>query len=707
MEKDPTSNPENNDIQTEYPSFEEHMVAMRDESGGNNNSPNNPERNVETIKSPEQRQVEDLEVLFSFCDEKDILDILKSDSYGTLLDNSVSLVDLFNANALFDEQYYSDGYTRDNEWRGEDDPNNVFHLLEVDEGRFHRDPMTKVHLKQKEHDYEKNRKIESRGVLLGKEKYDEYRDRRSESNNPDGDIIRADQAKKTINEIASLYFSDSSSSEKASEIKDIITARSNGDGLSEEQKAFLRNEQNFVADRLLYDGHVVNEERADVIFNTLKDAAENIGNKSELNEHDRGTLMCRMAYAKVAIDDFIAAEKPDLVYDAQRQLKDMVDKHFDILASTNMIEMGSDINRFDAIDGLIFGYSNPFLLAERAKEFGLCEKEYDWMNYDKYVIDNPDRIVDYLAEGGWWRNSNGDETLLVSQKAGLLKELGVSDEAILRNCHDLRPVDFVDTKSYYDGAGARLVEAGIDKKKIIKEVFSSTADHQRKSPFEKNNYPFEDESYVEVLERNGFDMTDIAKTFSPDTISSNLAEFIERGADVKELMKHMASYREEFEGNIVRNAKGDISEFHRMWFDGVQEMMIWDESHPEGKVVKKTGMRGRGIDYIAANINVFAENGISSDEIIEMINGNETSPFGMLIPRMLESGKYKTHEVLSAGYLKYVDYLKKMQEAGYFDEEYVKQSSDSSDYYSKIIEQMSGFPKKNRDSFYLSLIEAE
>ena len=684
MEKDPINNPENSYMQTEYPSFEEHMAKMRGEDEGDVSS-DNLEYGAETIKSPEQRQVEDLEVLFSFCDEKDVLGILKSNSYGTLLKNDISLVDLFNANALFDEQYYGTGYTMD-EWRDDSVRHNS---------------MARVEHKQSERDYRKGKMIDDIAEIWSRgeyDRYDEYLSMRLRGMNPDDDVIRAKEAKETIDGIAGLYFGNDGPDERADEIKNIIRIRANGGELSEDQKAFLRDEQNFIADRLLYDGHVVNEKRADSIMNTLLDAEENT------ERYDREYLVGTMTYAKAAIDDYLRAGKFDLIYDAQRQLGSMVDKHFDVLVSTDI----ETDEAYEAIDGLVFGYSNPFKIAKRAKEFGLCEEERNVHN--EYAIDDPDRIVDYIANDSLLREYGGNGAIFVPEQAELLKELGVSDDAILRNCEgDFSPVDFIKFDGHLHAEdGRELVEAGVDRKKIIRRVFCSLLGLENKSPFEKyNDGAFKNESFVDVLESNGFDMTDIAKTFSPNAISANIGEFIERGADAKELMKYMASYHEEFERNLVHNAEGDISESRRMWFDGIQRVVVWDENHPGGRIVLKTGMRGDGMDYVAANIDVFAENGVSSDEIIGMASGKETSPYGMLIPKMLESGKFKAREVLAAGHRKYVDFLKGMQEAGYFTKEYVETSSKLSDYYSTVIEQMSGFAKEQRDKSFKAFTETK
>ena len=678
MEKDPTfRNPENNDVndvRMEYPSFEEHMAEMRGEN------------NVEREKSPEQRQVEDLEVLFSFCDEKDVLKILKSDGYGVLLDNKVSLVDLFNADALFSEQYFADGYTR-----------------EFGDRRYG----NKLKNFARRHKFNVERDYDYIAYLNGKGEYDRAGKVR---NNEEGylveDKIRAREAKQTIDYIAEFYLGDDLESEETAQFLGALKTRAEGEQLSDEQKWFLRGEQNAVADRLLYGGKVINMERASNILSTLNDCekeyAENLSSKYEsTRERADGTLVDRFVYAEAAINDYIEAERPELVSGATKKLRELVDKHFDKVAEFSIYERSDDYE--NRMQELILNYSDPFKLVERVKEYELAEP----VGYDDDgeavpgVIENPDLVVETVASA--IESFGMDPTLHISNVAKDLKELGISDEAILRNCHNLRPVDFIDAKSYYDGSGSRLVNAGVDREKIIKEVFSSSG--KGTGPFEKNGYPFKNESYVDTLEMNGFDITDIAKTFSPDVISKNINEFIERGADAKELVKHMINYREEFEKNIVRNTKGDISEFHRMWFSGMQEMVVWDEAHPDGRTIQKQGMYGSGVDYVALNLDAFASNGVTEEDIFDEIGGSKATPDGMFMSKMLECQKFDMKKVLNLGYAKYVDYLQHMERLGYFDKEYVNMASSPRDYYTKIVEQMNGPAKQNRDKFYRGLIE--
>lgn len=669
---------------------------------------NERKEELEKEKSKEQRQVDDLEVLFSFCDEKDVLEILRSDDYGKLLDNDISLVDLFNANALFYEQYHADGYTKDYDWRGSDDPQNVWHLLEIEEGRFQDVPMARVHLKKKDRDLRARDKIERIGLLKGMGKYERANEEREKGYALEEDVIRAKEAKETIATIANLYVGEDLSNERTKQFKEILALRANGGELSEEQKSFLKEDLNDVADRLLYDGHVLTEERANNILDGLDFAVEKFdedmrdGNESIV----RGDLVSRMAYAKNAIDDFIVAGHSDLVYKAQDKLAEMTDKYFDVLVTTDVTHMSSDFNRLESIDDLVFGYSNPFMLADRAKQFNLCRTE-DGLFVDQYVIDDPDRIVDYIGEPSGYkhRTFEYDNTIFISEEAKVLKELGVSDEAILRNCHNLSAVDFADDNSHYDGSGARLVEAGVDKKKIIKEVFCSNGPKDLRQPFEKEGYPYHDESRVDVLERNGFEITDIAQTFTPDAISRNLAKFLERGADAKELTKYMMSYKEEFEENITqRNDDGSYMSY-KMWFEGPQDMWVWDKNHPEGRMINKWGMRGDGKDYVFANLDALAENEVTEEDILEEMKNGDCYPFGKYVPRLLEQPQFDKQKVMDMAYKKYVERLKWEKEKGYCDDERFKQETDPQYYYTKIIEQLTEEKKKERGEYFSQILE--
>lgn len=689
--------------QQQYPSFEEHLTQMQNEDNVEG-YPDTTEHSANLAKTPEERQVEDLEVLFSFCDEKDILAILKSDSYGVLLDNEVSLVDLFNANALFDEQYYGDGYTTDIGWR-----NSGYDQLDEDGNHIPADRTAKARHKREDREFQIRQTIRYREVLLKGSDEDRMRyfEEERKGLNPDSDIERAKEAAETINFIADAYFGDNASLDRITSLKDAIQTKANTGKLTKEQRKFLIDEHNAVADRLLYDGHVTTKERAaniafglDTAIQQFDDAVENAKADADV-EYARQELAGSMLYTKASIDDFIAADKADLVYDTRQQLAMVTDEHFDVLVSTNPIHLGGgDIDRHDAIDGLVFGYSNPFALIDKAKELNLCGKR-DYRD-DTYHIDDPDRIVDYIGN----HRDIYDEaaaTTYIARRAQDLKDLGVSDEAIMRNCHNLHPTTFITAASYYEGAGAQLVEAGIDKSKIIKEVFSSSG--HSAEPFEKSNDPFNDESYVDILERNGFEITDIAKTFSSDVIARNLEEFIQRGADAKALMKYIAHYREVDEDNIVRNADGEIVEYHHLWHSGIRKTRVWNENHPESIVVEKEAMIGNGDMFIALNLDTFAENGVTEEDILK--ETHDALPFGLLIPKMLECDKFDKHKILTLGFEKYIADLRLKVEAGVADRNWVeKVASSPSDYYARIVESMSGIDKEMRDEQFHDIAKA-
>ena len=521
MENYPTNNQENNGSEVKFPSFEEHMAELRGDNTGNEPA-NTAESIIKAEKTPEQKQVEDLEVLFSFCDEKDVLEILKSDSYGVLLKNDVSLVDLFNADVLFNEQYYADGYTREFEERRYGNKLENF-------TKRHKDNTKRqwgfVHFLEEEGDYKRAQeaKNDEIGYLVG-------------------DKIRAREAKQTIADVAELYFGENAQDHKTIQFLNAVIARANGNSLTDEQKDFLRNEQNEVADRLLYGGKVINEERAGRILSSLDGCEEDYERESSsdhegIRERADDSLVDRFVYAEAVINDYLEAGKPELVAEATQKLKQLVDKYFEKIVN---YRAGGNSDDYEyRLPELILNYSNPFELIERASDCGLTRRiGYDGKVYPGII--EADSIVEAIVNA--CEGLGTYASFYISESAKALKGLGASDEAILMGCHNLRPVDFIGAERNFDGRGSRLVEAGLDKKKIIKEVFSSDAGDVE--PFEKNGYPFKNESYVDVLERNGFDITDIAKTFSPDVISKNLKEFIERGADAKELMKYVASYRD-------------------------------------------------------------------------------------------------------------------------------------------------------------------
>ena len=668
--------------------FEEHMADMQNEN-------REQEQNVETEKSPEERQVEDLEVLFSFCDEKDILDILKSDSYGALLENNVSLVDLFNANALFDEQYFdSDGYTTEYDIRNRND-NKLEGFTENRRYNIER-KWRSVDYKKVNGDWEESEKV-----------------RNDESGPLAADKIRAGQAKDTINEIAYNYLGQKDFDDAWKYLVSTIKTKAAGEELTEEQKEFLSKEHSLVTDRLLYGGKVVNKERADSILKSLSNCeSEYQDNISSEHEYTRecadDNLVDRFIYAEASINDYLEAGKSELVADSISKLKELVDKHFDKVANYQIYRSSNDYD--DRRKELILNYSDPFKLVERMKEHEQLtgyftqddEAEGGGHFYEKPTID-PDLIVETVAQN--IKNHYMNPKMEISYDAKDLVGLGATDEVILKNCGDLSSGDFIGLDRHFDGVGSRLIEAGLSKNNIIKEVFNSG---YWGGPFEKKGYPYNNESDVEVLERNGFDITDIAETFDAEAVGKNLTEFVERGADAKELMKYMMSYHEEFEGNIAVDKNGkETGIYYRMWFPGLQNMMVWDKNHPEGKMVKKNGMHYHGIDYVAANFDILADNGVKAKDIIDAMPGIDAGENRMFIPRMLECGKFNSQEVLSLAHKKYVDFISRELENGYYNKDYVERYSNERYYYSKIIEQLTNEGLKEiRDNHYNNVLQS-
>lgn len=661
------------DSASEYPVFDkEKAQQLRDEY--NNGSSNDGETAKDRERLMLNQQLDDMSVLLGLCDEKGAMDILHSDAYGILLENQVSLADLFNADALFNERYFSDGYTYDG-WR-----------YDYDGFLGDYDSETKLGRKKNERQWNIKQELHMQGYADGKG------ERRSQNANPDleADKNRTQDAKETIQTIVEEYFSDYSDEEETAEFKNILHLRANNEELSDEQKDFLKHQWNPAAERLLYNGHIINEERASNILEGLEYGVERYNNSKKEDEErgwggdtTAGTLVSNMFYAEGAISDFEEAGRPDLVDEAKQKLSEMVDEYLELIVNTDTIAMSDDLkmSRFDHMDRLIFGYSDPYKLVDRVKKYDLCNREYDWLSHDQYFIREPNRIVQCITEN----YHPYDNDVYLSYEAKDLKQFGVDDDAILEHCNSLHPVDFINAETI-DGTGARFLEAGIDRQKVLDKIFSSRG--WNNNPFEKQNYPFEGESYFDVLERNGFSATEIAQTFSPDAISENLAEFLERGADAKELVEYMFSYHEEFEGNRMLNKNGETVGYYRMWFEGIQDMTVWDKNHPEGRTVGKIGMPYRGVDYVAANLDLLAENGITEDDIFNTMPDSYASPNDSIIPEMVKCNKFNTNKVLRKGYEKEKKYLEARLESGDFGEDYVKVALDpilyASDVFHKI-----------------------
>ncbi len=676
------------DVLAAMPSYTEHMSGKDETQPVSNQAIGrsvietmDAQTDFEVEKSPEERQVEDLEVLFSFCDQKDIMEILKSDAYGVLLDNKVSLVDLFNADVLFGEQYYADGYTK-----------------EYDE-RTYGDKL-KNFTERRRRNIEDN--IDFIRYLKDQGKFEEADKVRSgEAGYLLDDLQRTREAKRTIEEIAG--FIENGDWGKMSEA---VKVRAEGGELSNEQKEYLANEWGTVPERLLYGGKVINKERAGNILHTLEQCEDEYdkdlrSEAASTREQAGDVLVTRFVYAEGAIRDYEQAGRLDLVADAREKLEELVDAHFDEVAKFQIGSQSSDYAG-EAKERLILNYSNPYQLAERLMSYGIRNRNGDEHGGSPedgaaIYIDNPDLIVDAMTRE--FTDGKDDPTIYVSEWASQLTELGVSDEAILAKCHDLRPHDFISATSAGDGSGARLVEAGVDQKKIIKEVFSTY--WRKDNPFDNSDQMYRGESEVEVLERNGFDITDIAKTYSPDTISKHLNEFLARGADAKALTEYMLNYKETFENNIRRGEDGKEVGLNYLWFDGIQDVIVTDIDHPNGRMIAKEGMPGDGYDYVAKNLDILAEHGVTEEYIIDTMSGSAASPYNGLIPKMLSCPKFDAKRILTLGLEKYQAYLPTIQDL--VGEDYVKQASEPSYYYSMLLRHMDDFSRKERDKYYSAL----
>ena len=664
----------------EYPEYDkEKAQQLRDEYN------NNSSGNVEVVNDKErlmvEQQREDLSVLFSFCDEKDIMDILNSDEYGKLLENQISLMDLFNANALFNEQYYEDGFTKDyNKRYYTYDGQTKLDNFKDDRKRHIEDKYEKIGEYQSLASELSFEGVSESGIQHILNVVEEYKN--DERGGTYEDKIRANDAKNVISDIANEYLNRDSDSNALNNLKEIIKVRADYEHpqeLSDEQKDFLKSQGNIISDRLLYDGMVINEERAQTIFDNLKLRVEAFESIEENSGKEEIRDFCKkIGYSVSTIEDYKRAGRPDLVSDSIELLEDTVDKHFgELFSNKNYLYIGDYYGNFAY--KLFLDYSNPWNMIENAKKYDLVSRynEHGEVEHRGLFVSSDLELVFERIAATKYNNTD----IYLSYKAKDLKEFGVDDDTILKYCDNLHPVDFVNAETI-DGTGTRFLEAGINRQKVLDKIFSSNG--WGHDPFKKQGYPFEGESYFDVLERNGFSATEIAQTFSPDEISENLAEFLDRGADAKELIKYMFSYHEEFEGNRMLNKDGETVGYYRMWFEGNQDMIVWDKNHPNGRSVVKIGMPYRGVDYVAANLDLLAENGITEDDIFNSMPDNYANPNDSIIQEMVKCKKFDTNKVLRNGYEKEENYLKARLESGDISEDYVKIALDQIRYVSDV-----------------------
>ena len=83
------------------------------------------------------------------------------------------------------------------------------------------------------------------------------------------------------------------------------------------------------------------------------------------------------------------------------------------------------------------------------------------------------------------------------------------------------------------------------------------------------------------------------------------------------------------------------------------------------------------------------------------MSGSAASPYNGLIPKMLSCPKFDAKRILTLGLEKYQAYLPTIQDL--VGEDYVKQASEPSYYYSMLLRHMDDFSRKERDKYYSAL----
>lgn len=467
------------------------------------------------------------------------------------------------------------------------------------------------------------------------------------------------------------------------------------------------------------------EERARNIESDINKNMELLEKGGEL-----GVFVTELASAGVAIAEFKRAGKGELVWDAGHKLREVVDANFEKIVNVNLAEMHDfpQAEKRDVIDTLVYEYSDPWKLPRRAIEHDLCGKGREGL----YRIDDPDWLLEGMINAGF--NDIKDISFLAKD----LKKLGVSDYMIVDVVKDgeLSAEDFLDANDWDYGSGARLAEAGVDKRYIIEKVFNSgryVKWHNENldragvanepvindnKPFGKDLPPFKEESRVEVLEKSGFDITDIAQTFSPDAVAANLDEFLARGADAKELMEYMMSYKERMENEeeIHRLQRQAIHSGERIspeLEDKIAElgrfMVVKDKKHDSFQmIVDKDGMEplmaGDGMRCVVARMETFAKNGVTAKDIIEAADElTDLSPYTVayddLLPTMLECYESDYKNILKTVYEKCIETIELFMDHGFSDPGFfdsVFLEDFKKDFYPTVIAEMSESKRRER-----------
>ena len=617
------------------------------------------ERDGKEIYDEEQRlapQTDDAEILAQYCDINQVQEIINSDNYGVLLENDVSITQLFDRDILFNEQYYEDGYTADYDWR---------------------------------YDYADRM---PRGVVGGA---------------PDSNSKRTEETLRAIDIVANTYLGENVPSSEKDEFKQIL--KESPDSLNDEQKAFLRRDFNEVSDRLLYGPQVTSKERAEDIKNGLiKYTKEYDDWRSEHQdghvdedepwtaEEQRDRFVSRLSYAALSIEDYNARGKSDLVDDARWELHEAAsDNVWDILTAQ---QYAGDYDDEEARRLIIQKYIRPKDLAKTAN------KDYEHQTVFRDKLEDLGMTIDDIVQGA--KNAEFADTTLNSMSYLVkdYKELGASDEAVLGLIGDdnirghLYAGEFMSADRPYEGIGTRFLEAGVDRKAVLSKVYNSQ--HNRDAFRSQEGPYFDNKNWFDIMSEQGFNATEIAETFAPDDIVRRLPEFLEHGADAKELTKYMLSYRERYEDDLRINENGE-REYISVPKSGTYNVRIYDKNHQGGHTIKKEMLAGEnGIGYVGISLDILADNGVTEEDIINNMPKSESEPKSFFFGKMLECKKFDPAKILELGYQRYIEYLEKMQEKGYFDEEFVKMVSDKGKYYVDAMEQQSEFFKKQRSNFY-------
>ena len=593
----------------------------------------------EKLRQWEAQEIEDWSFIYSFCTKEQANEIMYSDEYGKIHECGLTMEELMEADALFGDDYDLGGTHK---FRG---------FYSVQERR--------------EEIEEERRLLTRESEDFGFIATDEDKQRSAlffldEKN-------RGQQIAESIGIIADKYCNAEKTETEVDLFKSIVRTKCAGEQLSKNEKEFLQQDLNPVSERLLYGPKNTSKERAKAIYMGILEHRENFEKSnpdSKARKDYNETLWC----AHSAMKDYAKAGKMDLVADARAALEDVIESHFEDIVNL------SDRDGFRGTTGDLFlSYSSPYELIERSVKYNLIEKGF---------IEDPDEIANTIRKRSPFNETEKQRYL--SRHAQELIELGVSDETIVGDfVYD--PIDFRDPDDDYDGTGARFLEAGVDKNTLLKQVYSTSNFYvDNCKPFQEHNeYPFNGETYVDIFERNGITATEAAQTFSPDYISGeNLQKFIERGADAKELMKYMMSYRETFEEgrHVDKNGEEENDFIYR---PGIQKIRVRDKNRPKGIIVEKEMMPyANGEFYVAANIDAFSKAGVTAKEIFESMGF--AFPQSTMIQAMIESPQFYTGEVLEEAY----KHHKKFFENSDFAKKHgmVNNYSNQSEYYAAVVE---------------------